>query len=234
MKAIIIFSGGQDSTTCLFIARELYGTKDIKAITIDYGQRHKCELEASWRICNMFGIEREIISVPQILKGMSPLINPDAKVEQYESYNQLPGGLENTFVPARNLLFLTIAANRAYVDGAEIIMTGVSQEDFGGYPDCRIEFIIQAGSTINEALEPAVPIKIRTPLIYKSKKDTVEIAYGLGQDCMTALAYSHTCYNGQYPPCGKCHACLLRQKGFDEFGIEDPLISRARREGLIK
>ncbi len=221
-KAIVIFSGGQDSTTCLFWALKKFDW--VHALTFNYGQKHRCELNASWEICEMFKIPRFIINVPGVLQGTSPLINENEEVEKYESADVLPGGLEKTFVPGRNILFLTIAANIAYINCAKYIITGVSQEDFGGYPDCRKSFIDSMNHTINLGLE--ADIDILTPLIHKTKKETVQMAVGLGPDCIKALAYSHTCYEGKYPPCGHCHACLLRAKGFTEAGITDPLIER--------
>jgi 7-cyano-7-deazaguanine synthase len=129
----------------------------------------------------------------------------------------------------RNALFLTIAANRAVRLGAKYVYIGVSQEDYGGYPDCRGPFISRIEDAINLALEDVAEVHIFAPLLYKTKKETVELAASL-PGCLEMMAYTHTCYNGDYPPCGHCHACLLRDKGFTEAGIEDPLITRFHRE----
>ena len=114
-KAVVVFSGGQDSTTCLYWAIRM--GYDIRAVTFDYGQRHRAEIDAAYQIARYAGVPHEIIELPDVLDGTSPLVS-DAQLEQYESHDSLPGGLEKTFVPMRNQLFLTIAANRAFV-GAE-------------------------------------------------------------------------------------------------------------------
>ena len=171
----------------------------------------------------------EIIRLPnEILKSTSPLVNYNIQVAQYESADKLPGGLEATFIPLRNLLFITIAANRAVSLGALWIVIGVSEEDYGGYPDCRSKFLGSVSTTIAEARDrkgPGVGIAIWAPLVNLTKAKTVLMAKDL-PGCWDALAYSHTCYNGVVPPCGKCHACLLRSKGFSEAGFLDPLIER--------
>ena len=221
MKVLVVLSGGQDSTTCLFYAINKYGRDNIKTITFHYGQRHRQEVLSAIKIAQLAGVNHEVIEVHNVLKGTSPLINKAHEVEQYESVEALPGGLEKTFVPSRNMLFLTIASNRAYVLGCEKIIIGVSQEDFGGYPDCRLPFIEAMETAINEGLDSL--FFIEAPLIHLNKKQTVEMAEQLGSECLQALSHSHTCYNGVCPPCGKCHACLLRAKGFEEAGIADPI-----------
>lgn len=226
-RALVVLSGGQDSTTCLYLAKRQVA-QEIIAITFNYGQRHDLELTAARTIARAAQVRlHEQINVGSILEGTSPLVNPRADVETYASAEVLPGGIEKTFVPMRNALFLTIAANRAVVHGCDAIITGVSQEDYGGYPDCRKPFLDAVQQMIDTALGESVAKSptILAPLLYASKKDTVLIAAEM-PECMAALAYSHTCYNGAFPPCGQCHACLLRAKGFAEAGIEDPLIRR--------
>lgn len=140
-KAVVVLSGGQDSTTCLFWA--VNQGFDVHTLTIDYGQRHVRELEAAAKVAALAGIapvKQEVLKLGPVLKGTSPLVS-DAQLEQYADHNSLPGGLEKTFVPMRNQLFLTLAANRAYCLGTNALITGVCQEDFGGYPDCRRVFI---------------------------------------------------------------------------------------------
>lgn len=233
--AIVVFSGGQDSTTCLYWAkRERY---DIKlALTIDYNQRHHRELEAAVVIAHAANIPHEVLTVGPILQGTSPLVS-DSKLEQYENFNSLPGGLEKTFVPMRNQLFLTLAANRAAVLGASVIITGVCEEDYGGYPDCRRVFIDQLELAMNFSLgisdqENQNHVRIETPLMKLTKKQTVELALEL-PGCYQALAYSHTAYDGKFPPVGQDHATLLRAKGFYEADVPDPLVLRAWSLGLM-
>jgi 7-cyano-7-deazaguanine synthase len=226
-KAIVLLSGGQDSTTCLYAAIRRWGKAEVKALSIFYGQKHCCEIEASWKVAEMADVERELLLLPDgVLQSSSPLVNKSVDVVQYASAEVLPGGIEATFIPMRNLLFLTLAANRAYHHGARILVVGVSQEDFGGYPDCREQFLISANKTIHHAAGES-ELAIWAPVLFLSKKKTVELAAAL-PECMEALAYSHTCYNGVFPPCGHCHACLLRAKGFAEAGIVDPLVARAK------
>jgi 7-cyano-7-deazaguanine synthase len=240
-RAIVVLSGGQDSTTCLFLAKQQ--GYEVHAVTFDYGQRHRIELGAARTVGKLAGVEsHEVIRLgDNILKSTSPLVSGE-KLEQYSDYHSLPGGVEKTFVPMRNQLFLTIAFNRAVWAGAEIIFTGVSQEDFAGYSDCRLPFITRIEDASNCGLFGTARIldshkkegwiHINTPLMNLSKKETVYMAYAL-PGCYEALAYSHTSYDGAYPPVGKDHATLLRAKGFDEAGIPDPLVLRAYLEGRM-
>lgn len=234
-KALVILSGGQDSTTCLFWAKKHFD--EIHAVTFDYGQRHQIEIDAAHRVAKIAEVaSHEVIRLGEgILAGTSPLVS-DNELEQYEDGN-LPGGLEKTFVPMRNQLFITIAANRAYVAGCTHLITGVCQEDFGGYPDCRQVFIdaIEGacclGTFTGQEGAPG-PLKIHTPLMDLTKAESVLLATRL-PGCYEALAYTHTSYDGQYPPTGKDHATLLRAKGFAEAGLPDPLVMRAVEEGVM-
>lgn len=235
-KALVVLSGGQDSTTCLFWA--INKGYEVHAVTFDYGQRHRIELEAARTVGEMAGVaSHEFVCMGAgILKSTSPLVS-DNELEQYEDHASLPGGLEKTFVPMRNQLFLTVAANRAYALGCRVMVTGVCQEDSGGYPDCRAGFIhliqeaTNAGTFTGEdgALRG---LSILTPLMNLTKADSVYLARSL-PGCMEALAFSHTSYDGAYPPTGHDHATLLRAKGFEEALIPDPLILRAVAEGLM-
>ncbi len=222
-KALTILSGGQDSTTCLYWAKEHYD--EVVALTFNYNQRHIREIESAKIIAKLAKVPHEIIDMGSIFAGLSPLTDSRQSVEKYESLNDLPCGLEKTFVPGRNILFLCVAANRAYVMGCEDMIIGVSEEDFGGYPDCRSDFIRKMEEALASGLDRRIAIK--TPLINLTKRMTVELAQSL-EGCMEALAHSTTCYNGDVPPCGHCHSCLLRQKGFTEAGVSDPLLSRGQ------
>jgi 7-cyano-7-deazaguanine synthase len=159
-------------------------------------------------------------------------------LEQYKDHASLPGGLEKTFVPMRNQMFLTIAANRAYDLECEALITGVGAEDYGGYPDCRQNFIhalnhaCNLGTFTGEDGAPA-SLAILTPLMKLTKKETVQLALSL-PGCYAALAWSHTSYDGMYPPTGHDHATLLRAKGFEEAGVPDPLVLRAWSEDKME
>ena len=227
--AVVLLSGGQDSTTCLFWALN-QGYDRVVCLSVWYGQRHDRELQAAKDVVAvaqalypMATIEHEEARLGKVLIGSSPLVS-DNDLGKYENVDALPGGVEPTFVPGRNVLFLTIAANRAARVGAETIITGVCEEDFGGYFDCRRVFI--------DAMEVALAqgfagqdswFTIETPLMNLSKADSVRLALDL-PGCIEALAVSHTCYAGESPPCGKCHACHLRARGFDEAGYIDPIL----------
>jgi len=239
-KVLVVLSGGQDSTTCLFWAKQHF--EEVHAITYDYGQRHARELEAARTVAALAKVEsHEVMRVGAILRGASPLVS-GADLEQYADHQSLPGGLEKTFVPGRNLLFFTLAANLAYSKGIVDIVTGVCQEDFGGYPDCRQDFVTSAQETIRLGLgyendlgeedEFRSHFTIHAPLMNLTKARSVQLAFEL-PGCWEALAYTHTSYDGQYPPVGHDHATLLREKGFLEAGLPDPLVLRAAHEGLM-
>jgi len=233
-KALVVLSGGQDSTTCLYWAREQFG--EIHALTFDYNQRHRREIDAARRIAWMAGAEaHEVLEIGAILQGRSPLTNPSEQLEQYSSFAEMDkiigDRVELTFVPMRNALFLVLAANRAVCKDITHVVTGVCEADNANYPDCRRVFISAMQDAINEALGRRA-IEIHTPLITKSKAESIKLAMTL-PGCYEALAYSHTAYDGAYPPLGKDHATVLRAQGFLEAGVPDPLIVRAFQEGLM-
>lgn len=237
-QALVILSGGQDSTTCLFWAKERFD--EVHAITFDYGQRHSIEIEAAVKVATMAGVaSHEVVPVPNCLVSSSPLTS-EAALERYESAAQMEQVIgnrrEDTFVPMRNALFLTIAANRAETRGLQYLVTGVCQMDNANYDDCRQVFVVAAESYINYALghdhRGTPPIKVLAPLLYRSKAETVMLASTL-PGCLEALAYSHTSYDGKYPPIDMNHANVLRADGFEKAGLPDPLVLRAHREGLM-
>lgn len=234
-RAVVVLSGGQDSTTCLYAAIEQ--GYEVHAVTFDYGQRHRVEIESAKLIAQLAGVaSHEILQLGPILKGTSPLVS-DEPLEQYADHASLPGGLEKTFVPMRNQLFLTIAANRAYVLNCRDMFTGVCEEDYGGYPDCRRYFVNMFEAACNAGTFTGEPgtipsLRVHTPLMRLTKAASVRLALEL-PGCYGALAYSHTSYDGQYPPTGHDHATLLRAKGFEEAGVPDPLILRALIEGVL-
>lgn len=238
--ALVVLSGGQDSSTCLFWACQRY--EKVHALTIDYGQRHAVEIEAAHDIWHLASLKHpggmgthEVLHLGSVLDSTSPLVSDEA-LEQYADPESLPGGLEKTFVPMRNQLFLTIAINKAVAKGAAVVITGVCEEDYGGYPDCRLGFIKALEVASNDGLgidsitDPA-RVQIVTPLMYLTKAETVDLAERL--DCFAEMAFTHTSYDGGYPPTGKDHATLLRQKGFTEAERPDPLVVRAYLDGLM-
>lgn len=239
-KTLVVLSGGQDSTVCTYWAKR--HNDEVHAITFDYNQRHSREIDAAMHIAELAQLQsHKIVSLGGVLEGKSPLTNPSERLEQYDNAEEMGKTIgsrrELTFVPMRNALFLTIAANRAEVLGIDVIITGVCQMDGSNYDDCRPEFIGASEKYINYALghdhRGTKEIRIVTPLMNKSKAETVELALEL-PGCWEALAYSHTAYDGSFPPLGKDHATVLRADGFEKAGYPDPLIVRAWHEGSME
>ena len=199
-----------------------FGREHVESITFDYGQRHRIELACARQVAVFAGVPNTILPINTFAAlGGNALTDQEVAVQSaLDPETQLP----NTFVPGRNLIFLTFAAAYAYSRGIQHLVAGMAQTDYSGYPDCR--------QTTLQALEQALRLgmeldfTLHTPLMFKSKKETVELARDLG--ALEALAYTHTCYNGQQPPCGDCTACLLRAKGFAEAGLPDPLVERCK------
>jgi len=220
-KALVVLSGGQDSTTCLYWAIDRYGVAAVDTVTFDYGQRHRIELDCAARVAEFAGVSNTCLPIDTLTAlGGDSLTDPDIGVQNDVDADT---GLPNTFVPGRNLIFLTYAAAFAYRRGIQNIVTGVAQTDYSGYPDCREATIAALQETLRLGME--TDVIIHTPLMHLSKKETVELARDLGG--LSAMAYTHTCYNGDRPPCGHCPACELRAQGFLQAGIADPLLTAA-------
>lgn len=214
-KALVVFSGGQDSTTCLFWAMERYS--DVEVVTFNYGQRHALEIDVAKQIANEHGIKHHILDM-SLLTQLSPnaLTNHNALITD-------DGEVPNTFVPARNLLFMSFAAALAYQIEAKHIITGVCETDFSGYPDCRDNFIKSLNVTINLSMD--VNFEIHTPLMWLDKKETWALADTLGK-----LDYVRnktlTCYEGiAADGCGECPSCKLRNKGLNDYLNEKEVLS---------
>lgn len=225
-RALVLLSGGQDSTSCLWWALDQFGS--VEAVSFDYGQRHvDLELRAARRIVARAEVKHhEVIPVASLSHlGGSALVEPEYPID-----GEGPNGLPRTFVPGRNVLFLTIAAAHAYRRGISHLVTGVCQTDYSGYPDCRDATIKAIELAVSLGLDR--PLTIHAPLMWLTKAETVELAERL-PGCLAALAWSHTCYEGTYPPCSKCPACEIRARGFAEAGVPDPLLDRAKQEGLV-
>ncbi len=218
-KALVVLSGGQDSTTCLYWAINEFGRENVSSISFDYGQRHKIELQAAKKVADIAAVAHEILPINTFAALGGNALTDDIEVKQaVDEQTQLP----NTFVPGRNLVFLTFAGAFAWSRGIEHLVTGVAQTDYSGYPDCRENTLRSLEQTLRLGME--YNVSIHTPLMNLSKAETVELAERLG--AMAAMAWTHTCYNGQQPPCGKCPACILRAKGFAEAHRTDPLLER--------
>lgn len=221
-KALVVLSGGQDSTTCLYWARLAFD--HVEAVSFDYNQRHCAEVEAARGIANLAGVPHHVLPLNVLAAiGDSALVDATQTLagEGGRPDREMPQGLPTSFVPGRNLLFLSAAAALAVKLGANELVTGVCQTDYSGYPDCRREFIDALEATLALAMPSSVKLRIHTPLMYLTKAETVKLAQRL-PGCWPALSLSITCYNGQVPGCGDCPACALRARGFEEAGATDP------------
>ena len=207
-KAVVIFSGGQDSTTCLIQAIQQYGIENVEAITFQYGQRHHIELEKARWIAQDLGIKQTIIDT-SVIKS----ITHNAMISETEIRTD-DKGMPNTFVDGRNALFLMYAAIYAKGQGISDIIIGVCETDFSGYPDCRDVFVKSMNVTLNLAMD--YQFNIITPLMYLTKAQTWQLA-----DQLDALDYirqhTHTCYIGVEGGCGECPSCVLREKGLNQY-----------------
>ncbi|MCH7323810.1 7-cyano-7-deazaguanine synthase QueC [Solibacillus sp. MA9] len=207
-KALVVFSGGQDSTTCLFWAIERFA--QVEVVTFDYGQRHRFEIECAKEIANEMGINHHILDMSLLNQLTSnALTREEIKIEENSD------GLPSTFVPGRNLLFLSFAGVLASQIGAKHIVTGVCETDFSGYPDCRDIFIKSLNVTLNLSMD--CTFVIHTPLMWINKAQTWELADQLGVlDFVREKTL--TCYNGiMADGCGECPACKLRKKGLEDY-----------------
>ena len=208
--ALVVFSGGQDSTTCLFWAKKRF--EKVYALSFFYGQKHSCELEAARAIAEEAGVPLDVQDVSFISRiGRSALTDPSLPMDREKPQDSFP----NTFVPGRNLFFLGIAAVCAREKGVRDIVTGVSQTDFSGYPDCRDTFIRSMNVTLNLAMEEQ--FVLHTPLMRLDKAATWEMADRLGVFDLVRTR-TVTCYNGiRGDGCGECPACRLRRRGLEEY-----------------
>jgi len=217
-KALVVLSGGQDSTTCLYWAIRRFGRDQVSSLTFDYGQRHRIELDCAADVASQAGVANRILPIDTFAAlGGNALTDQEIEVA-----GGADGSLPSTFVPGSNLVFLTFAAAYAWPRRIGHLVTGVAQTDYSGYPDCREETLRALEQALRLGMESQV--EIHAPLMHLSKKQTVLLARDLG--ALDAMGLTHTCYEGRRPPCGTCPACKLRARGFAEAGISDPLVGR--------
>lgn len=216
--AIVVLSGGQDSVTCLGYCLAHY--QKVSAITFDYGQRHRVELECAALLCAKYNVPQKVVNLGLMLTDLvtSALTSVEGDVSAPHAHK---AGLPASFVPGRNALFLTLAHAYAQEIGAHTIVTGVCQTDYSGYPDCRSEFLRALERALNLGYECG--IHIEAPLMRMTKAQTFAMAESVGF-LDEVIENSHTCYEGDHTTahdwgygCGKCPACLLRAKGYEEF-----------------
>jgi len=220
-KAVCLLSGGLDSTTCLALARrEGYS---CYALSFDYGQRHKLELQAAARIAQHFAAERHLVTKISLDAFGGSALTADIAVPKARSISQMSDGIPITYVPARNTVFLSFALAWAEVLESADIFIGVNALDYSGYPDCRPEYIQayerMANLATRAGVEGRTRLKIHTPLIHLTKAQIVTLA----RDLAVPFGITFSCYDpgADGRPCGQCDACLLRRKGFEEAGVED-------------
>ncbi len=223
-KAVILLSGGLDSTTVLAIAQ--HNGFDLHALSFRYGQRHSAELDAARRVTTKLEVARHVIADIDLRAFGGSALTDDIDVPKDRPLGDLGDGIPITYVPARNTIFLSFALAFAETVGAFDIFIGVNALDYSGYPDCRPEYIRAFAQMANLATKAGVEgtgrFTIHTPLIHMTKKEIIETGLALGVDYGLTLS----CYDPSPDgvPCGRCDACLLRAKGFVEVGADDPAL----------
>lgn len=208
-SALVLFSGGQDSTTCLFWALKHFAS--VRTLCITYGQRHSQEVDVARTIAEKHNIPFQVLDASMIGQLAPSSLTSNIEMDKEKGNNEFP----NTFVPGRNLLFLTFAATIAYAHNIRHIVTGVSEADFSGYPDCRQNFILSANSSINLAMDKN--FEIHTPLMWRDKSEVWQLSDELGVFDLVRDE-TLTCYNGVIANgCGECPACTLRNEGLKKY-----------------
>jgi 7-cyano-7-deazaguanine synthase len=219
--AVCLLSGGLDSSTCLALARQQGYA--CYALSFDYGQRHRIELDAAARVAAALGAARHLILKTGLDAFGGSALTADIAVPKSRSAEAMSSGIPITYVPARNTIFLSFALAWAEVLQSSNIFIGVNALDYSGYPDCRPEFIQAFEHMANLATKAGVEgrtlVRIHTPLLHLSKAEIVKLAHSLGLD----FSLTHSCYDPAPDgrPCGQCDSCILRRKGFEEAGIAD-------------
>ena len=221
--AVVLLSGGLDSATVAAIAAS--EGFQVNALSFDYGQRHRWELEAARRVADSLGIANHRIAKIDLRVFGGSALTSDIDVPKGRTSNEMSHGIPITYVPARNTIFLSFALAWAEVLGAEDIFIGVNALDYSGYPDCRPEFIAAYENMANLATKAGVEgrqkLKVHAPLIQLTKAQIIQRGLELGVD----YSLTSSCYDPDETgaPCGQCDSCILRQKGFRENGTQDPL-----------
>ena len=220
-KAVVLLSGGLDSTVCMAVARSK--GLEVYPISFNYHQRHSIELESAKKVAAFYNVKKHLI-IETNMEAIGGSALTDDKIAVPEGdFDHGSEDIPITYVPARNLIFLSYAMGYAEVIGANQVFIGVNAVDYSGYPDCRPEFIASFQKTANLATKAgtadAHPISIATPLQNLSKKEIVQLGSQLG----APLQFTHSCYKGGAKACGVCDSCKLRLRGFAEAGVVDPV-----------
>lgn len=219
-KAVVLLSGGLDSAVTLFLAKD--NGYECHCVVSEYGQRHKREIRHAELIAKKAGARLHKIKLSFPWNGSS-LTDASVKLPSRRTIKEIKKGIPSTYVPARNSIFLSIAASLAETIGASAIFIGAHSEDSSGYPDCRVEYLEAFGNAVKLGTRAGIKkaLKIEFPLADKTKKEIIELGQKLG------VPFQHTwsCYEGKSEPCGVCDSCILRAKGFKEAGMKDPAIN---------
>ncbi len=229
-KSIVLFSGGLDSTTAIYWALERY--EKVFALTFDYGQRNRIELDMAGKVAQKLSVPQKILRVNLKQIGGSSLTDTKLSLPQYERMEESEEGLPSTYVPFRNGIFLALAAAWAEVVGIKEIVCGFNVIDSPNYPDTRKQFVQAMQEAINLGTKASLSpekIKIIAPFLKMKKSDIIKEGLSLNVDYSFAIS----CYCGEEIPCQKCSSCVLRQKAWEEVGLQDPLILRLEEEGKI-
>jgi 7-cyano-7-deazaguanine synthase len=222
-KAIVLLSGGIDSSTTLYLA--LDRGYAVEALVFDYGQRHRREIRAACAVARAAGVPFTVVRISMPWKG-SALLDRGVKVP---SGGVKKGVIPSTYVPGRNIIFVSFAASFAEAVGAQAVFIGANAVDYSGYPDCRPGFFKAMQAALDRGLKAGVEqrrVKVLTPLIRMTKTDIVRLGRKLG----VPFNKTWSCYNGDQKMCGACDSCRLRAKGFAGAGVQDPVAHGRRRK----
>ncbi len=220
-RSLVALSGGLDSTVCMAVAAR--AGAELIALTFDYGQRHRVELDRAAAVAARFGADHLMVHLDASQWGGSALTDTSIAVPDATEAASAPDRIPVTYVPARNLIFLSVAMGVAEARDADDVYLGINALDYSGYPDCRPEFVASFAATAALATKRGVegrPIPIRTPLVDLTKAGIV----ALGLEVGAPLELTWSCYRGGARPCGTCDSCVLRAKGFAEAGVPDPAL----------
>jgi len=221
-RALVVLSGGLDSTVCMALAHDEAAA--VVAVTFDYGQRHRVELDHARAVAAHYGDEQLVVPLDASQWGGSALTDPSLAVPDADQAASSPDRIPITYVPARNLIFLSVAVGVAEARDADALYLGINALDYSGYPDCRPEFVASFAATAALATKRGVegnPIAILTPLVELTKAGIVRLGLRVG----APLGLTWSCYRGGRHPCGTCDSCVLRAKGFAEAGVADPALA---------
>ncbi|MCX6584269.1 MAG: 7-cyano-7-deazaguanine synthase QueC [Candidatus Aminicenantes bacterium] len=229
-KAVILFSGGLDSTTTLYWAKKFF--REVFALMVNYSQRHSIETQMAQKVAKHLKVEAHLIEFPLKNIVYSALIDTDKEIPDSLAASKNEAGVPFTYVPFRNGIFLSLAA--AFAESRQIfnIVTGFNRVDTPDYPDTTESFTKKMEDAINQGTSASITgreFKIHTPLITKSKKEIIQWGLELGAD----YSYSVSCYRGEEIPCLKCPSCDIRDNAFKQLNMEDPLITRLKKEGKL-